>query len=222
MSDVEIRVVDDPAREVAHLLVEHAWEGAHVALSGGSTPRAALEHAAELEHNWRGTTLWWGDDRCVPPDHEHSNFRLAREALLDRITDRPHVHRIEGELDPEEAAARYDRALEGVTLDIALNGIGPDGHTASLFPNAPGLRERQRRAIAAEPALDPRVPRVTMTPPVFAAAKLLVYLVTGAEKADAVRRAFAEEPSPETPASLIRGVRTLAVLDMAAAAQLDS
>ena len=132
----------------------------------------------------------------------------------------PEVHRIRGELPAEEAAARYDDELDGVTLDLALNGIGPDGHTASLFPGSPALEERERRAVAAEPGLEPFVQRVTMTPPMFAASELLVYLVTGSEKAEAVRRAFADEPSPATPASLIRGRTTVALLDEASAALL--
>jgi 6-phosphogluconolactonase len=130
------------------------------------------------------------------------------------------VHRVEGELGAAEAARRYDEALENVTLDLALNGIGPDGHTASLFPHAPALDERERRAVAAEPGLEPFVARVTLTPPVFDAAALLVYLVTGAAKAEAVQRAFAEEPSPATPASLVRGRRTIALLDRTAAIRL--
>ena len=130
------------------------------------------------------------------------------------------MHWIDGELEPEEAAARYDEELRGVTLDVALMGIGPDGHTASLFPNAPTLDEQERRAVAAEPGLEPFVPRVTMTPPVFAATGLLIYLATGEAKAEAVRRAFAEEPSPATPASLIRGRETIAILDDAAASLL--
>ena len=109
-----------------------------------------------------------------------------------------------------------------MTLDLALNGIGADGHTASLFPNSPALDERERRAVAAEPGLEPFVERVTLTPAVFAATRLLVYLVTGESKAEAVGRAFAEEPSPETPASLIRGVETIAILDAAAAVGASS
>jgi 6-phosphogluconolactonase len=130
------------------------------------------------------------------------------------------VHRIEGELGAEEAAAAYDGLLGGVTIDLAVNGIGADGHTASLFPNAPALEERERRAVAADAGLEPFVLRVTLTPPVFGAAALVVYLVTGQGKAEAVRRAFAGEPSAETPASVVRGRRTVALLDHAAASRL--
>ena len=154
----------------------------------------------------------------MPLDDERSNFRLVQESVLTRVEAAPIVHAVRTALGPEEAAAEYDEALRGVTLDFALLGIGSDGHTASLFPNAPGLEERERRAIAAEPGLEPFVPRVTMTPPVFAATELVVYLVVGGDKAEPVRRAFAEEPSPETPASLIRGRETMAILDPAAAA----
>lgn len=217
---VEIRVVEEPARHAAAILVDAMSAGGHIALSGGSTPGEAHTIAAELEPDWSRAHIWFGDDRAVPPDDERSNYRLARETLFDHLTGQPEVHRIEGELGAENGATRYDRELAGVTLDLALNGIGPDGHTASLFPGAPGLDERERRAIAAAPGLEPFVERVTMTPPVFGAAKLLVYLVTGKDKAEAVRRAFAEEPSPETPASLIRGVETIAILDAAAASRL--
>ena len=215
--NVEIRVVDDPPRAAAELLVDAAG---HVALSGGSTPGVAYELAAALRPDWSRLHVWFGDDRAVPPDDERSNLRLARETLLDRLDTQPEVHRIEGELGAEKAAARYDEELAGVTLDLALNGIGPDGHTASIFPGAPALDERQRRAVAAEARLEPLVPRVTLTPPVFAEARLLVYLVTGEAKAAAARRAFADEPSRDTPASLVRGRETVAILDAAAAALL--
>jgi 6-phosphogluconolactonase len=217
-TDVELRVSDDPAGAVAQLLAEVSGD---VALSGGGTVGRAYALAAGLRQDWSGVRAWYGDDRAVPPEHPDSNHRLAHETLLSRVEVAPAVHRIEGELGAEEAARRYDAALDGVVLELALNGIGPDGHTASLFPGAPGLEERERRAIAAEAGLEPFVPRVTMTPPVFAAARLLVYLVAGAEKADAVRRAFAEPPSAATPASLIRGVETVAFLDPAAAAALE-
>ena len=130
------------------------------------------------------------------------------------------MHRVRGELTPGEAADLYDAELEGVTLDFALMGIGPDGHTASLFPDAPALEIRNRRAVAAEPGMDPYIARVTMTRPVLEAARTMVYLVTGEKKADAVERAFGQEPSPATPASLVRGQQTVAILDRAAASRL--
>jgi 6-phosphogluconolactonase len=215
---VDLRVVEDPAHAAGELLAEVT--GGHVALSGGGTAGGAYAVTARLQPRWRGVHVWFGDDRAVPPHDERSNYRLVRETLLDALGSPPEVHRIRGERPAQEAAALYDAELEGITLDLALNGIGADGHTASLFPGAPGLDERERRAVAAEAGLEPFVPRVTLTPPVFAACRVLVYLVTGEEKADAVRRAFAEEPSARTPASLVRGRETVALLDAAAASAL--
>lgn len=224
MSDVEIVVLadeHDAAHSAGERLARAAAEGAHVALSGGSTVAPAFELAAELEPDWSRATVWWSDDRAVPPDDERSNYRLAKRSLLERLEHTPAgLHRIRGELGAQAAAEEYDRLLEGVELDLALNGIGPDGHTASLFPNAPTLDEQRRRAVAAEAALEPFVDRVTMTVPFFRTARELVYLVVGADKAEAVGRAFAEEPGPATPASLVRGRRTVALLDAAAAGRL--
>jgi 6-phosphogluconolactonase len=221
VSDVEIRVLDDPAEAAAEVLAEAARAGGHIALSGGTTIGAAYERAARLAPDWSRLEAWFGDERAVPPDDERSNFGLVRRTLLTALAVPPReLHRIEGELGAEEAAARYDRELDGVELDLAVNGIGGDGHTASLFPDAPGLPETERRAIAAEPGLEPFVPRVHLTPPVFAATGLLVYLASGEGKAAAVRRAFAEEPSSAAPASIVRGRRTIALLDRAAAALL--
>jgi 6-phosphogluconolactonase len=200
------------------MLAEAAAAGVHVALSGGSTPRRAYELAAELEPDWSPAEVWWADERCVPPDDERSNYRLAREALLDRLAVPPRaVHRIPGELDPQEAARRYDDELRGVTLDLALLGIGGDGHTASLFPHHEALEEEERLAVALE---RPDVARVTLTPPPLRAARHVVFLVVGDEKAEAVRHAFGAPPDPGTPASLIRGERTTAVLDRKAGARL--
>jgi 6-phosphogluconolactonase len=220
LGDVAVHVVEHWDRLAAGWLVRFASAGGQVAVSGGSTPRRAYELAAELLPDWSGAHVWFCDDRVVPPADERSNYRLLQESLLVRLADPPIVHRIEGELDADEAAARYDAEMSAITLDLALVGIGPDGHTASLFPNAPALEERERRAVAAEPAFEPFVSRVTLTPPVFEATGLLVYLATGADKAEAVRRAFAEDPSPATPASLIRGRETIAIVDPAAASLL--
>jgi 6-phosphogluconolactonase len=221
VTDVDVHVLDDPAETAAELLADLARRGGHVALAGGTAVGAAYERAAALAPDWGRAEVWWGDERAVPPDDERSNYRLVRERLLDRLDRPPHaVHRVEGELGADEAAARYDTELAGVTLDLAVNGIGPDGHTASLFPSAPALEERARRAVAAEAGLEPFVPRVTLTAPAFAAARLLAYLVTGEEKAEAVRQTLAGEPSAETPASLVRGRHTVALLDPAAASLL--
>jgi 6-phosphogluconolactonase len=220
LNGVEIRVVEDPVREAAGFLIEQAGRGGHIALSGGSAPGPAYALAAQLHPDWTGAHVWFGDDRVVPPDDARSNYRLVRTTLLDSLSRSPEVHRIRGERPPEEAAALYDEELEGVVLDLALNGIGPDGHTASLFPASPALGERVLRAVAVEAALEPYVPRVTMTPKVFAETGVLLYLVTGQGKAPAVKAAFADEPGPATPASGIRGRTTIAILDAAAASLL--
>ncbi|MBA3365962.1 MAG: 6-phosphogluconolactonase [Actinobacteria bacterium] len=221
-SDVEMVVAEDAegaARKAAQLLVEAASAGRHIALSGGSTPRPAYEHAASMQSDWSKAELWWGDERCVPPGDERSNFRLARAALLDRIARLPAVHRVRGELDAEAAAFEYDQELQGIRLGLAFLGIGPDGHTASLFPGSEALGVLDRRAVA---AAGPDVDRVTLTPPTLCEAETVAFLAVGDEKAEAVRRAFAGEPTRETPASLIRARsgRTVLVTDRAAAAGL--
>jgi len=223
MTDVDLRIVDTAelaGEAAAALIAEAAGAGGHIGLSGGSGPRAAYERAGILRPDWSRVELWWIDERCVPPADGRSNYRMIRESLLDGLSRPPELHRIRGELAPEEAAAEYDAALDGVTLDLALMGLGPDGHTASLFPNATTLEETQRRAVAVDAGMEPFVPRVTMTRPILSEAQRMVYLATGVGKAEAVKRAFADEPSPATPASLVRGQQTIAILDRAAAAGL--
>jgi 6-phosphogluconolactonase len=191
--------------------------GPHVTLAGGSTPAQAYLKAAGRRRDWSGVEFWWGDERCVGPDDPRSNFRMAWETLLDRIEGAPRaIHRIRGELGPGEAAAQYEEELGDTALDIVLLGIGSDGHTASLFPYAPALEERQRRALGVS---GPDVPRVTLTPPTLTGAQHVVFLAVGPEKAEAVARACGE-PDPATPASLIRGRQTTAILDRAAAARV--
>ena len=212
MTPDERLVRHDPAAAAAELLAAAAGAGGHVALAGGSTPRAAYRAAAGLRTDWSRATLWFGDERCVAPDHEHSNYRIAKEALLDRLEGgRPVVHRIRGELGPDEGAASYERVLlEGFApswprLDLVLLGLGPDAHCASLFPHSPALLERERPVVGVEVAgLEPFVPRVTLTLPAINAARHVVFLVAGEDKAEAVARAFGGEPDPGAPASLVR------------------
>lgn len=223
-------VTADPAADAARRLAAVAGAGGHIALAGGSTPRAAYEQAAALDVDWSGCTLWFGDDRCVPPDHEHSNYRMVREALLDRIAGEPAgVKRILGERDHDEAAAAYERELRGVfgaevpRLDLVLLGLGPDAHTASLFPGDAALGERERLAVGVPtPGMAPLVSRVTVTLPVVNAAREVVFLVSGEDKAEAVGRAFSGVEDPSAPASLVRpesGSLTL-VADAAATSML--
>ena len=221
---MELRIsasADAARRGAAELLAEAASRGGHVALSGGSTPGPAYELAARLQPDWGRTELWFADERCVDPNDEQSNYRLVRERLLDRLERGPAAeHRIRGELPAEQAADEYEAELRGVALDVVVLGIGADGHTASLFPNDPALDETVRSAVAVHrPDLD----RVTMTLSALRAAGVILFLATGADKADAVRRAFAEQPSPATPASLVRSTTgiTYAFLDREAGATLE-
>jgi 6-phosphogluconolactonase len=224
--DVELVVVPDAGAAtaaLAELLAEAVEAGGSIVLAGGSTPRKAYELAATLDGDWGGVDLWFGDDRCVPADDPLSNQWLVRDALLDRIIVHPTLHAIATDLPANEAAAAYDAELRGEPLDLVLLGLGADGHTASLFPEAPTLDERVRLAVAAEPGLEPFVERVTMTIPALESGAHVVFLVVGEEKADAVRRAFAESPSTSTPASLVRSRdgRTTVILDAAAASLLS-
>jgi 6-phosphogluconolactonase len=197
-----------------------ATEGGHIALSGGSAPGPAYTAAARMQPDWSRAEVWWSDERCVPPHDERSNYRLVRETLLDRLERGAGAeHRVRGELRPERAAEEYEHELRGVVLDLVLLGIGPDGHTASLFPNDPAVFEERRRAVAVR---RPDVHRVTMTLPVLSAAQSVVFLAVGGEKADAVGRAFGGDADPATPASLARSAAgtTIVLLDRAAAARL--
>lgn len=221
--DVELVVVDDAeaaAREVAQRLADAARAGAEIALAGGSTPKRAYGLASFLAPDWSRAGLWWGDERCVPPGDPRSNHTLARSALLDGLARPPgRIHRVRGELPAPEAAVLYDEELRGTSLDLALLGIGPDGHTASLFPGDPALEERERLAV---PVHALGLDRVTLTLPALNATRLVLFLAVGDDKADAVARAFGGAPDAAVPAALVRGAeRTTAVLDRAAAAALD-
>ncbi|HEY6960999.1 MAG TPA: 6-phosphogluconolactonase [Gaiellaceae bacterium] len=219
----EIRIVNDPAATVGELLAEQARRGGSIVLTGGSTPGKAYERAAERAPDWGRVTLWWGDERCVPPDDERSNYGLAKKTLLDNLEVQPRaVHRIRGEAPPAEAAAELDAALQGAELHLLLLGLGPDGHMASLFPGSPQVDVTDRRATHGPPGLEPYVERVTFTVPTIQSAYRIVFLVSGEEKADAVARAFGGDPTPEVPASLSRlaPIPVEVFLDEAAASRM--
>ena len=194
-------------------------------LTGGASVGDAYEHAARLEPGWSKVTLWWGDERCVPPDDERSNYRLAKETLLDRLEVPPAaVHRMRGELDPAVAADEYDALLEGVEFQLLLLGLGGDGHMASLFAGSRQLDVVDRRVTWGPAGLEPFVDRVTLTLPAIQSAARIVFLVAGEGKAEAVARAFGGEISREAPASLARlaSVPVEVFLDPAAASRLES
>jgi 6-phosphogluconolactonase len=223
-SPPDLHVVDDPSPVVGELLAEQARRGGAIVLTGGSGVARAYKHAAAAAPDWSAASVWWGDERCVPPDHEWSNYKLAKESLLDRLEVQPgEVHRMRGELQPADAAGEYDKDLDGVELDLLLLGLGPDGHCASLFPGSPQLDIRDRRAVSGPAGLEPFVDRVTMTLPELVSARRIVFIVSGQNKAEAVRRAFAEGVTPDVPASLTRtaAVPVEVYLDAAAASQLS-
>ena len=205
--NADFRVSDDPAGAAAEILESASG---HVALTGGSTPRAAYERVATMRQDWSGVDCWFTDERCVAPTHEHSNFRMANEALLSKVEGAT-VHRMRGELGPEDGAAAYENEL---------GEFGPDAHICSLFPGDDALGERERRVVGVEtPGMAPLVSRITLTLPVVNSSAQIVFLVTGEDKAEAVERVFSGPPDPRAPGSLVDGP-VVALLDPAAAARL--
>jgi 6-phosphogluconolactonase len=208
-----------------------------VAFCGGWTPRAtyALLATPELaaQVDWSCVHVFWGDERCVPPDHPDSNYRMAREALLDHVPiPTQNVHRIRGEVEPEEAAAEYERTLRrflspppeerGAEFDLVLLGMGDDGHTASLFPGSTALHERMRWVVAYY--VDKlQAWRVTLTPVAINAAAQVTFIVSGVGKAKRLQQVLAGPYQPDVlPAQVVRpdGGRLLWLVDAAAAASL--
>jgi 6-phosphogluconolactonase len=227
MSAVDITVAEnaaEAARLVAERLAEQARAGGNIVLTGGSTPRHAYEIAAELESDWSRVELWWGDERCVPPGDQRSNYGMAKAALLDRLGVAPAaVHRIQGELGRDDAVAEYRHELTDVAaFDLVLLGLGPDGHVASLFPNFPTLDITSRDVVGSQSGYEPFVDRISLTLPRLCNTRELLFLATGEDKAEAVASAFAGPQSHATPGSLARAAEgtTRAVLDRAAAAKL--
>jgi 6-phosphogluconolactonase len=230
VSDVDIQVLEDPAEPLLDMLLDAARRGGQIVLTGGSTPKRAYEAAARADVNWNGATVWFGDERCVPPGDGRSNFTMADNALLGRLPKdhRPQVMRMEGELGHEAGSANYEALVRerlggDPRWDLLLLGLGPDAHCASLFPGKPEVDERRRLVVGVEYAgWEPQVPRISLTLPALNAARRVVFLVTGEDKAQAMKRAFGDTPDASSPAAHVRprSGEVLVLCDAAAAGGL--
>ena len=248
-TEVEYRVYDG-VEALARAAAEHFLESAQaavaangvarIAISGGSTPKRTFELLANPAEKFASTMPWdrielyWVDERMVPPDDKDSNYRMTREALLDKVPLKPErIFRIEGELDPEQAAARYESAIrnhlrlegaQGPRFDVLALGMGDDGHTASLFPYTDAINEMIRIAVANHvPQKDTW--RVTLTWPVINQARDVFFLIAGNDKAGPLREVLLGEYNPdELPSQLIRPTsgKLLMLLDREAAALLPA
>ena len=186
-----------------------------IALSGGSTPRRLYQFIAAPPYReqiaWSEWQVFWSDERCVPPDHRDSNYRMAREALLDHVPiPASQIYRIRGEAEPEQAAQEYEQELHRVfgtvspAFDLVLLGIGEDGHTASLFPGTIALEE-ERRLVVANWVPQLQAHRVTFTLPLINAARDVVFIVVGESKAEVVRQVLTPAPGGRLPpAAMVR------------------
>jgi len=208
---VELRVEEDLPSAGARVFADA--EPRAVGLAGGATPQPVYEHIANLDYRWEWVDVFFGDERCVPPDHPDSNFRMAHKALLSRVSAR--AHPMTG-CDP----AVYERELASVfgpdvpRFDLMFLGLGADGHTASLFRGDPAL-EITERFVALVERPDHR--RMTLTLPVLSAARLVVFLVSGEAKRDALSALLA---GGDIPAARVRAEHVLVLADPAAAGEV--
>lgn len=243
----EIRIFPDPdaaaaaaAERTAAAARQAVKQGRpfNLVLPGGSTPQRLFRMLAAEPYRsglpWQQIHFFWGDERCVPPDHPDSNYHMAREALLDPIAaPERNIHRMRGENTDRDAAARgYEAVLRNhfhqpassdfPAFDLIFLGMGTDGHTASLFPGTPALEEKHRWVIANNvPRLQTQ--RLTLSPAIFNHAEQVIFLVTGADKADILAEVLEGPYRPERlPAQIIRPERgvLLWILDQAAAKRL--
>ncbi len=246
-TEVTVKVYPAPtdvARAAAALFASAAAEAvkargvAKLAISGGSTPKTMLQMLASQDEPFLKTVPWdkielfWVDERCVGPEDPESNYGMTKTAMLDRVPlPAERIHRMEGELDPEVGASKYEAEirntfkLEGAetpTFDLVLLGMGPDGHTASLFPHTEALDEMARICVANHvPQKDSY--RVTLTWPVINQGRTVAFLIEGAGKADVLKEVFLGAYQPETyPSQLIRPAsgRLTLLLDEASSAKL--
>jgi 6-phosphogluconolactonase len=214
---------------------------ARIAISGGSTPKAAFALLADPGKPWLKRVPWdkldlfWVDERCVPPDHADSNYRMTREVMLNKVPLKPEqVHRMEGELEPAVAAARYESQLRNVfrlegaespRFDLVALGMGPDGHTASLFPHTEAIHELARLVVANHVPQQKDSWRITLTWPVINQASSVFFEIGGGDKAQVLHEVLTGPQDPERlPSQLIwpsGGILSM-VLDQAAAALLPA
>src|SRR6266481_78079 len=246
---VTYRVLPTPAataRAAARFFLDVALKAAtdrgvaRIAISGGVRPESMFELLADpaepflKQAPWDRIDLYWVDERCVPPDDPESNYRMTKEALLSKVPlAAERVHRMEGELEPEVAAARYESVirnsfkLEGAqtpTFDLILLGMGDDGHTASLFPHTEGL-ENLTNIVIANHVPQKDTWRITLTWPVINQGREVAFLIEGAAKAQVLHDVFLGPYQPETyPSQIIRPAsgRLTLLLDRAAAAKLPA
>jgi 6-phosphogluconolactonase len=237
-----IRVLPDPA-SVADAAARHIVEAAQaaidtrgaftIALSGGSTPRELhlrLSSPPLVDQiDWQRVHIFFGDERCVPPDDPQSNYRMADETLLSRVRIPPdQIHRMRGELPPQDAASAYERELksyfgnESPRLDVILLGMGDNGHTASLFPGLDAVHEQQRWVVS-EYVAEVGMWRITLTPPAINLAREVIFLVTGPGKASMLAQVLEGPYMPDKlPAQIVRPSpgEVVWLVDGAAAADL--
>ena len=206
-----LETAEEVAVAAAEAIAQSLQEGSRtLVLAGGTTPARCYELLANMEIDWGRITVLFGDERCVPPDHPDSNYRMARQTLLDKVAPAT-VHRMPAELGPDEGAAEYESTIKMlVPLDVVVLGIGEDGHTASRFPGHPVL---EAKGLVAGVRNSPKPPpeRVTLTLPAIQDARQVIILATGAGKAKAVAMAKREQ----VPSGMIAGARWL--IDRAAA-----
>lgn len=188
-----------------------------VALAGGSTPTSLYQLLAGDEYkpkfDWKSVHLYWGDERCLPPDHPENNYRSAFEHLVDRLPiHEGNIYRMPGELDSETGALEYERLLyrsfscKTPVFDLILLGVGEDGHVASLFPGDPALSERKRWVLPVhhDKPPQPLVDRLTLTYPVLNFARNIIFIVSGERKAQILWRILVERE--QLPAALVKPV----------------
>jgi 6-phosphogluconolactonase len=226
MPEPEIKVFDTMPElfaAAAERFIEQAK--ASVALSGGSTPKSLFDLLAQPPYrdrvDWKTLGLYWGDERCVPPDHPDSNFGMTKEHLLDKVP-AERVYRMKGEIDPKQAADEYEQLLPAGGFDLALQGLGANSHTASLFPHTDVLKVTDRR-VAAVWVAEVDMWRITITIPELQRARHILFLAAGEDKAEAIHTVIRGPYDPEAyPAQVVRSAQGTVTwfLDKGAASKL--